>query len=127
MMDTTANDPELDGRFLGTISSDFVRIADNLREAAYLIRNRSISEYPVFVLCKEMQPIGQLLFGKDGAEELAWNYYMSMGEEFRERGFFSEEGWEIYCRQYRNPDEFACLFIVDPGLTGFVFIPYPED
>lgn len=127
MMDAIANDPELDGRFLGTISSDFVRVADNLREAAYLIRNRSISEYPVFVLCKEIQPIGQLLYPKDGPEELAWNYFVSMGEEFRERGFFSEEGWETYCRQFRNPDEFACLFIVDPGLTGFVFIPYPED
>ena len=127
MMDAIANDPELDGRFLGSISADFVKICDNLKEAGYLVRNREISRFPVFVLCKEIQPIGQLLYQRAAEFDLDWHYYLSMGEEFRDRGFFEEEGWDVFCQQFKNPDEYACLFVVDPELTGFVFIPYPED
>ncbi len=33
------NSPELNGKYLGLISSDFVLVADTLKEAAYQIKN----------------------------------------------------------------------------------------
>ncbi len=39
------NDPELDGKYLGTISQDFVIVSDTLKEASYQIRKRKFSEY----------------------------------------------------------------------------------
>ena len=32
-----SNDPELNGKYLGTVSQDFVKIADNIKEASYSI------------------------------------------------------------------------------------------
>jgi hypothetical protein len=32
------NDPELNGKYLGTISEDFIKVADTLKEASYQIR-----------------------------------------------------------------------------------------
>ena len=59
------NDPELNGKYLGTISKDFVVVADTLKEAAYQVKKRGFSEYPIFPISKVDIPIGQLLIGRD--------------------------------------------------------------
>lgn len=125
-MDLTANDPELNGRFLGTLTSDFIKIADQLKEAAYQLRSRNISEFPVFIMCRSEQPIGQLLFEKY-TQDVEWNYYFAMVEEMVQRQIMDLEGYQSFVQTYKNADEFCCLFVVDPEFTNFVFIPYPED
>ena len=126
MVDFSQNDPELNGKFLGTISSDFIKICDELKEASYQMRSRSISKYPVFVLCRDAQPIGMLLHNRLD-HNLEWNYYFSMGEEFLERGILSEAGFENFCASFKDPDEFCCLFVINPDFTSFVYLPFPED
>ena len=126
MQDFNQNDPELNGKFLGTISADFVRVCDELKEAAYQLTSRSISKHPVFVLCREQQSIGQLLLNRQ-EQGLEWNYSFSMAEEFVQRGLLSEAGFENFAASYKDPDEYCCLFVVSPDFTNFVFLPYPED
>jgi hypothetical protein len=120
------NDPELNGKYLGSITKDFVKIADNLKEASYQMRVREISKYPIFTISKVELPIGQLFLGiKDTAIE--WNYNVSFLDEFMQRGLVAEDKIEDFEAAYKNPDEFCCLFVVDVDFTNFVFIPYPED
>ena len=125
------NSPELNGKYLGTISSDFIKVSDTLKEAGYLIRNRGISEYPIFPVSSGPLPIGALLKGAsetDLAEETTKNYYISFLDEFVQRGIVSgEEGLEAFKAAWRDPDEYCCLFVAEPEFTNFVFIPYPED
>lgn len=118
------NDPELNGKYLGTISRDFVKVADTIKEASYQIRKRGFSDYPIFPICKEEQPIGQLLIDQL-AVKTEWNYYASFLSEFVQRGLVASE--DDFKAAYKDPDEFCCLFVVDPEFTNFVFIPYPED
>lgn len=118
------NDPELSGKYLGTISRDFVKVADVIKEASYQIRVRGFSDYPVFPVCKESQPIGQLLVDREQAH-LEWNYYASYLNEFTQRELIANEA--DFIAAYKNPDEYCCLFVVDTDFTNFVFIPYPED
>lgn len=120
------NDPELNGKYLGQISEDFVVVADTLKEASYQIRKRKFSDYPIFPISKIDLPIGQMLIGK---EELAinWNYNASYLDEFVQREIVSEDGIEAFKKAYKDPDEFCCLFVVDNDFTNFLFIPYPED
>ena len=125
-MDTMANDPELDGKYLGTISGDFVKVADFLKEANYQIRKRNFSEYPIFPISKVQIPIGQLLYGRKDLG-LSWNYYASFLEELLEREIIDSEKAEIFKNSFKDPDEFCCLFVVDEKLMSFVYIPYPED
>ncbi len=122
------NDPELNGKYLGSISQDFVKVAKVLQEAAYQIRKRNISDFPIFPISREDLPIGQLLVAK--GEEPApqqWNFYISFFQEFLERKLINKE--EEFTGAYKDPDEFCCLFVVDvPGnFTNFVFIPYPNE
>lgn len=120
------NDPELNGKYLGQISEDFVVVSDTLKEASYQIRKRKFSDYPIFPISKIALPIGQLLVGK---EELAinWNYNAAYLDEFVQREIVSEDSVEDFKKTYKDPDEFCCLFVVDDKFTNFVFIPYPED
>ncbi|WP_333821463.1 hypothetical protein [Ohtaekwangia sp.] len=119
------NDPELSGKYLGTISQDFVRVSDALKEASYQIRKAGF-EYPIFPICKEAQPIGQLLFDQiqNGTD---WNYFASFLDEFLQRGIVEKDKLEDFKSAYKDPDEFCCLFVVDKEFTNFLFIPYPED
>ena len=118
------NDPELNPKYLGTISADFVKVAEQLKEASYQIRKRGFSEYPVFPISKVDIPIGQLLY-EAGRHENEWNYYASFAEEFAQRGLLEEI--EQFISAFSDPDEFCCLFVVDEEFTNFVFIPYPEE
>ena len=119
------NDPELSGKYLGTISQDFVRVADTLKEASYQIRTAGF-DYPIFPLCKEEQPIGQMLMAP-AVNGTAWYYYASFFDEFLQRGLITPDKVDDFKAAYKDPDEFCCLFVVDQQFTNFVFIPFPED
>lgn len=119
------NDPELDGKYLGTISNDFIKVADTLKEASYQIRKAGFT-YPIFPISEEDQPIGQILI--DHTElGLKWNYFASFLDEFVQRELVAKEKEEEFKNAYKDPDEFCCLFVIDKAFTRFVFIPYPED
>jgi hypothetical protein len=118
------NDPELNGKYLGTITKDFAVVADTLKEASYQIRKRAFSDFPIFPISKIDIPIGQLLIGKYEMA-ITWNYYVSYLDEFVQRKLVEDE--EAFKQAYKDPDEFCCLFVVDTEFTNFVFIPYPED
>jgi hypothetical protein len=119
------NDPELSGKYLGTISQDFVKVSDTLRDASYQIRKAGF-EYPIFPICKEPQPIGQLLIDQI-YNQTQWNYFASFLDEFVQRELVAKDKLEEFQQAYKNPDEFCCLFVIDKEFTNFVFIPFPED
>jgi hypothetical protein len=119
------NDPELSGKYLGTISQDFVKVADTLKEASYQIRKAGF-EFPVFPICKDEQPIGQLLL-QQNINGTDWNYYASFLDEFLQRELVASDKVDEFREAYKDPDEFCCLFVIDRQFTSFVFIPYPED
>jgi hypothetical protein len=120
------NDPELNGKYLGTITADFLKVSDTLKESSYQIRKRGFSDYPIFPIAKIDINIGNLLIGK---QELgtAWNYRVTYLDEFVQRKLIAEEKVEDFKSTYKDPDEFCCLFVVDPEFTNFIYIPYPED
>lgn len=121
-----SNSPELNGKYLGSITEDFVKIADNLKEAAYQVRSRGFSDFPIFPISKTDLPIGQLLIGK-GELDTTWNYHITYIDEFVQRKIIAEDKVEEFKASYKNPDEFCCLFVVDLDFARFVFVPYPED
>ena len=118
------NDHDLNPKFLGKISSDFVKVSDHLKEASYQIRKRDFSKFPVFIISQETIPLGSLLYEKNYMNN-EWTYHASFIEEFVERKLI--ENMKDFIPIYKDPDEFCCLFVLHPYFTNFTFIPYPED
>lgn len=121
-----ANSPELNKKLLGKISEDFIKVYNHLKEASYQIRKRGFSNYPVFVLSEDDIEIGTKLFSKKDFNT-QYNYNASMIEEFVQRNLVSEESEVLFKENYKDADEYCCLFVMDGEFAGFVYIPYPED
>ena len=121
-----ANSYDVNQELMGLISSDFINVADPLKEATYQIRKRGFSDYPVFVASRRDIPVGQLLIG---ANEMAnqWAYKASFLDEFIQRELIGPESVDLWKENYKKPDEYCCLFVVHGDFAGFVYIPYPED
>ena len=119
------NDPELNGKYLGTISADFVKVADTLKEASYQIRKAGF-DYPIFAISREVVPIGKLFIDRLSME-LEWNYFASFLNEFQQRELVAADREEDFKKAYKDPDEFCCLFVLDKDFASFVYIPFPED
>jgi hypothetical protein len=120
------NDPELNGKFLGEITQDFIKVSDHIKEASYHIRKNGFSDYPIFPVSKSTLPIGRILYGRVEMN-LVWNYYASYLDEFLQRKLIDNERIAAFKGTYKDPDEFCCLFLVDERMTGFIYIPYPVD
>lgn len=121
-----ANSPEVNKKLLGLVSQDFVKVADPIKEASYQIRKRGFSDHPIFTMSPVESEIGVLLIGQEDLGN-KWNYRASYLQEFVERRLIGEESVELFIENYRNPDEFCCLFVLYNDFAGFVFVPYPED
>jgi phage pi2 protein 07 len=121
-----ANSPEVNKKLLGLISQDFVKVADQLKEASYQIRKRGFSEYPVFVMGRDEAEIGLMLIARE-EQGNKWNYRASYLQEFVDRNLVGEESVELFKENYKKPDEYCCLFVIEGEFAGFVFVPFPED
>lgn len=120
------NDPELDGKYLGTISKDFVMVSETIKEASYQVRKQGFSDYPIFPISKKDVSIGQLLIAKQDAA-IEWNYNITYLDEFVQRKIVAEDKLDDFKKIYKDPEEFCCLFVMDGDFTRFLFIPYPVD
>jgi len=120
------NDPTLNGQYLGTISGDFIKVADKLKEASYLIRKKGGYHYPIFPVSKVPLSVGALMIGK-GEIGNHWCYYTTYLDALVQCGLIAEEKVASFQRTYKNPDAFCCLLVIDADFTKFVYIPYPEE
>ncbi len=116
----------LDAKYLGILSADFIKVADKLKEASYLIRKIGNYPYPVFVVSQAPVSLGALLIEKD---ELGnqWNYYATYLEVLVQCKLIIEDKVDAFKNTYKDPDKFCCLLVVDTSFTSFLYTPYPID
>jgi hypothetical protein len=120
------NDPELNGKFLGTITEDFIKVSDFLKESSYQIRKRGFSKYPIFVLSHKMIELGLPLIIKDERDN-KWYYNAALPEHLIEKELLLEDRLEEFDAIYKDPEEYCCLFVILPEFSNFVFLPYPDE
>jgi len=121
-----ANSPELNQKLMGYISQDFIKVADQLKEASYQIRKRGFSDYPIFIVTNNELELGALLIDRTELEN-NYTYRATYMQEFIDRKLIGEESVGLFSENYKNADEFCCLFALIGEFSGFVFVPYPED
>ena len=121
-----ANSPELNQKLMGYISQDFIKVSDQLKEASYQIRKRGFSDFPIFIVTNSEVELGALLIDRT---ELTNNYAYraSFMQEFVDRKLIGEESVLMFTENYKNANEYCCLFALIGDFSGFVFVPYPED
>ncbi len=119
---------QLDGKYLGKISTDFIQVADKLKEASYIIRERGNYAYPLFILSFTPVNLGTLFITKGEMQNQGY-YYATYLEALVQAQVIDPEKVADFKAVYKDPEEFCCLLVIDvaQGFTNFLYIPYPVD
>jgi hypothetical protein len=126
MLMDDSNSPEINQKLMGKVSSDFIKVCDHLKEASYQIIKREYSKNPIFTVSEDSLSIGAVLFQK-GDFKTVYEYRASYLEEFISRDMIGQESKEFFEENYKNPEEYCCLFLMEKEFAGFIYLPYPED
>jgi hypothetical protein len=121
-----ANSPEINQKLMGKVSSDFIKVSEHLKEASYQIIKRKFSENPIFILTENPIEIGATLFQQNDFKT-TYEYRASFLEEFISRNMIGEESIEFFKENYKDPEEYCCLFVIDQAFAGFIYLPFPND
>src|SRR5690606_6748015 len=86
---------------------------DTLKQVALDIRVEGLSEQPIFIAHQHEVSIGEIILDRKelGTE---WTIQVSTLEEFLSRGIIQESKKDVFLYSYKNPDEYACIFVVVP-------------
>ncbi|MBC7744179.1 MAG: hypothetical protein H7096_03670 [Flavobacterium sp.] len=108
---------------LKSLEADIKIYSESLKEVAIEIMAEGISLYPIFVAHQHEVKLGEIILDKDDLST-NWTIQASTIEEFVERGIIHPEKKEKFVKQFKNPSEFMCLFVVVPEGANFIFFPY---
>lgn len=122
-MENKNNDLDFDK--IGLVTSDFIKVADQLKLACSKIVDKEFSKYPIIVMGSENLNLGTLFINKDEILGNKWVYYASYLEILIERNIIKNKN--EFIAKYKNIDEFCCLLVVFENNSKIIYIPYPED
>ena len=122
-MENKNNDLDFDK--IGLVTSDFIKVADQLKLACLKIVDKEFSKYPIIVMGSENLNLGTLFINKNEILGNKWVYYASYLEILIERNIIKNKN--DFIAKYKNIDEFCCLLVVFENNSKIIYIPYPED
>ena len=116
---------ELDYKEIGKITSDFIKVSDQLKINNQKIIEKKFSKYPIIILSKENIDFGTLLVDFNEIMNNKWKYFASYLEILYEKKIISNI--QAFKENYKNYEEFCCLLVAENNNSKIIFIPYPED
>ena len=122
-MEKNCND--LNEKDIGNITSDFIKVSDNLKIACSKIINKKFSNYPIIIMSRKPISLGTLFIDNGELMDNSWKYYASYLEIMIENKIINEI--EEFKKKYKKSDEFCCLLVILNNNSKIIFIPYPED
>ncbi len=120
-------DLDYDPQLLGRITSDFVKIADVLLEAAHELRQRKMTDFPIFIFSEMPTKIGTPFFKPNEKGLEYWHVAASSVEEFLARQIIVHEALDTFKSVYKQAAEQACLLVINDKVNHFVFLPFPAE
>jgi len=120
--------PSIDGKYIGRITSDFIQVADRLKEAAYVIQNRGGFEYPIFITSPIPIALGALLIDKEKMGNQGY-YYAAYLDLLVQHGYIAIDKIDYFKSTYKDSSDYCCLLVIDTAneLYNFLYLPYPID
>ena len=116
---------ELDYKEIGKITSDFIKVSDQLKITCKKIIENKFSNHPIIILSNENINFGTLFLDKNEIMNNKWKYFASYLEILYEKKIISNI--QAFKENYKNYEEFCCLLVAENNNSKIIFIHYPED
>jgi hypothetical protein len=108
---------------LKSLEADLKFYNESLKEVAIEIMSEGISAYPIFIAHQHEVKLGEVILDKNDLNT-DWSVHASTMEEFVERGLILASKREKFLKQYKDPYDYMCIFVIVPEGANFVFFPY---
>ncbi len=93
-----------------------------MQKTSEIILDQEVSSYPLFVAHQEAAvEIGILLFEQEKPDQ--WTIHASSLEELVARQIIMEDKVENFKQVYKDPKDFACVFVIRKIGATFAFLP----
>lgn len=113
--------------YFAQIEQDLTYYLDYLQGLSREILDSGLSKYPVFIAyqTKEIGMGKQVLSHESLGTR--WSVNISIMEEFVKRNVLSLEKWPEFKKTYKDPEQFACVFLMDGLEAHFLYIPFNRE
>lgn len=108
---------------LKSLETDLKFYSESLKEVGVEIMVEGISEFPIFVAHQHEVKLGEPILDRNELNT-AWSIHASTIEEFSEKGLIQADKKERFIKQYKDPYQFMCVFVIVPEGANFIFFPY---
>ncbi|WP_256012949.1 hypothetical protein [Desertivirga xinjiangensis] len=108
---------------LKSLEQDLKLYKESLKEVSTEIMVEGLSAFPIFVAHQHEVSLGEPILNREDLGT-GWSIHASTLEEFVEKGIIHRDKKDRFIKQFKNPDDFMCLFVVVPEGANFVFYPY---
>lgn len=108
---------------LVSLEKDLELYKESIKEISMEIIAEGLSEHPIFVAHQHTVSIGEMILNKDELNT-QWSIQASMFAEFVEKGIIKPELKELFLKNYKNPEDYMCVFVIVPEGANFIYYPY---
>lgn len=109
-----------------SLEEDLGFYSDAIKEVAFEVLDKEISEHPVFIAHKAEANIGQLILNREDYNT-EWSVNASVLEELAERKLVLPDKLEAFKDVFKDPREQMCVLMVSEQASSFVFFPYRKE
>ena len=104
------------------LSTELQPYLQMLGEAADTIRDKEVSDFPIFVVHQHQIELGISLVERDQVKT-NWSVNASSLEEFVAKQIVQEDKMGEFQRVYKDPEQFLCMFVLSELGANFIFLP----
>lgn len=108
---------------LKSLEADLKLYSESIKEVAIEIMLEGISAQPIFVAHQHELKLGEAILDKNELNT-NWSIHASTLEEFIEKGLVQPDKKEKFLKEYKDPYQFMCVFVIVPEGANFIFFPY---
>jgi hypothetical protein len=118
---------KFDEEILASLQQDLNACKTYIRQVSLGMLKGKVSKYPIFVAVRSLADIdlGLPIINRDELD-LTWSINVSHLEDFVNSNIIHSEKLEDFKKNYKDPNEFMCIFIAEEGMMSFIFMPYEK-
>ena len=118
---------KFDEEILSSIHHDLNVCKNYIRQVSLGMVKGNVSKYPIFVMMRSQMDIdlGLPIINRDEID-LTWSINASHLEDFVNTNIIQKEKVEDFIKNYKNPQDFICVFVAEEGMMSFIFMPYEK-
>lgn len=118
---------KFDEEILASLHNDLNVCRNYIRQVSQGMVKGSVSKYPIFVVMRSETDIdlGLPIINKEEMD-LTWAVNASHLEDFVNNKIIIESKVADFMKNYKDPNEFMCVFVAEEGMMSFIFMPYDK-